>query len=67
MGELRIAVLGAGNIGGTLGRNLHGLKAHVNRAPAFSQLWRTLDHSRGEPIALEPIRPGSAQQYWLLK
>ncbi|HEX3643092.1 MAG TPA: hypothetical protein VHV10_17540 [Ktedonobacteraceae bacterium] len=36
--------------------NLHGLRANVNRVPAFSQLWRTLDHGRVEPIALEPIR-----------
>jgi hypothetical protein len=38
--------------------HLHGLKAHVNRVPACAQLWRTLDHGRGEPVALEPVRQG---------
>src|SRR5216683_3887545 len=38
--------------------NLHGLIANVNRVSTFSQVWRTLDHGRGEPIALEPIRQG---------
>src|SRR5947207_6741922 len=36
--------------------DLHGLMSNVNRVPAFSQLWRALDHGRGETIALEPIR-----------
>src|SRR5260370_23236236 len=38
--------------------NLHGLRANVNRVPAFSQLWRALDYSRVETIALKPIRQG---------
>src|SRR5438270_13419664 len=38
--------------------NLHGLMSNVNRVRALSDLWRTVDHGRGVPIALEPTRQG---------